>query len=65
MAKSQLHFLGHVVDLLTVETVYTKDFNKYKGVPIFYNKGGLLKFVFDFETNYFHCTGDKAFKNSM
>ncbi|WP_064967910.1 type VI secretion system tube protein TssD [Tenacibaculum ovolyticum] len=52
MANSQLHFLGHVVDLLTVETVYTKDFNKYKGVPIFYNKGGLLKFVFDFEANF-------------
>ncbi|WBX77806.1 hypothetical protein PG911_05975 [Tenacibaculum ovolyticum] len=52
MAKSQLHFLGHVVDLLTVETVYTKDFNKYKGVPIFYNKGGLLKFVFNFEANF-------------
>ncbi|WP_028887737.1 hypothetical protein [Tenacibaculum ovolyticum] len=52
MAKSQLHFLGHVVGLLTVETVYTKDFNKYKGVPIFYNKGGLLKFVFDFEANF-------------
>ncbi|WP_082868154.1 type VI secretion system tube protein TssD [Tenacibaculum ovolyticum] len=52
MAKSQLHFLGHIVDLLTVETIYTKDFNKYKGVPIFYNKGGLLKFVFDFEANF-------------
>ncbi|WP_422090835.1 type VI secretion system tube protein TssD [Tenacibaculum ovolyticum] len=52
MAKSQLHFLGHVVDLLTVETVYTKDFNKYKGVPIFYNKGGLLKFVLNYEANF-------------
>ncbi|WP_028888222.1 type VI secretion system tube protein TssD [Tenacibaculum ovolyticum] len=52
MAKSQLHFLGHVVDLLTVETVYNKDFNQFKGTPIRYNKGGLLKFVFDFEANF-------------
>ncbi|WP_237276024.1 hypothetical protein [Tenacibaculum ovolyticum] len=52
MAKSQLHFLGHVVDLLTVETVYTKYFNQFKGTPIPYNQGGLLKFVFDFEANF-------------
>ncbi|WP_157821903.1 type VI secretion system tube protein TssD [Tenacibaculum sp. Bg11-29] len=52
MAKSQLHFLGHVVDLLTVETVYSKGFNTYKGIPILYNQGGLLKFVFDFEANF-------------
>ncbi|WP_082868103.1 type VI secretion system tube protein TssD [Tenacibaculum ovolyticum] len=52
MPKSQLHFLGHIVDLLTVETAYTKDFNKYKGVPIFYNKGGLLKIVFNYEANF-------------
>ncbi|MCD8418778.1 hypothetical protein J2Q11_13695 [Tenacibaculum finnmarkense genomovar finnmarkense] len=52
MAKSQLHFLGHVVDLLTVETVYSKGFNQFKGTPMLYNQGGLLKFVFDFEANF-------------
>ncbi|MBE7653395.1 type VI secretion system tube protein TssD [Tenacibaculum finnmarkense] len=52
MAKSELHFLGHIIDLITVETDYNKKFNEYKGTPVLYNGGGLLKFVFDFEANF-------------
>ncbi|PKH52570.1 hypothetical protein CXF68_18510 [Tenacibaculum sp. Bg11-29] len=52
MAKSELHFLGHILDLLTVETNYNKKFNQFKGTPILYNEGGLLKLVFDFEANF-------------
>ena len=52
MSKSELHFLGHIIDLLTVETNYNKPFHKYKGNPDFYNEGGLLKVTFGFGENY-------------
>ncbi|MFB9056679.1 hypothetical protein ACFFU9_07980 [Mariniflexile ostreae] len=52
MAKSELHFLGHIIQLITVETNYNKDFNNYKGTPILYNQGGLLRFVFAFGENF-------------
>ncbi len=52
MLRSELHFLGHTIDLLTVETNYNKPFHKYKGNPDFYNEGGLLKVTFGFGENY-------------
>ncbi|MFB9056860.1 type VI secretion system tube protein TssD [Mariniflexile ostreae] len=51
MAKSELHFLGRIINPTTVETNYNKLFNTYSGMPILYNGGGLLKFVFDFVEN--------------
>jgi hypothetical protein len=52
MAKSELHFLGHTIDLLTIETDYNKPFHKSKGFPYFYNEGGLLKVTFGFGENH-------------
>jgi hypothetical protein len=44
--RTELHFLGIVIDLFHADTVYTKDFSKYQGIPVFYNQGGLLYFEF-------------------
>jgi hypothetical protein len=46
--RTELHFLGIVIDLFYVDTVYTKDFSKYQGIPVFYNQGGLLYFEFSY-----------------
>ncbi|OEJ98603.1 hypothetical protein A8C32_05230 [Flavivirga aquatica] len=51
MAKSELHFLGHIIDLITVETDYNKIYDEHKGIPVFYNEGGLLRFVFNLGEN--------------
>ena len=53
MAKSELHFLGHTIDLITVETDYNKLYDQYRGIPVFYNGGGLIRFVFDLGENFF------------
>ena len=52
MAKSELHFLGHTIDLITVETDYNKLYDQYRGIPVFYNGGGLIRFVFDLGENF-------------
>lgn len=52
MAKSELHFLGHIIDITIVETDYNKLFNTYSGMPVLYNGGGLLRFVFDLGENF-------------
>lgn len=41
MVKSELHFLGHTIDLLTIETNYSKPFHKFEGNPSFFNEGGI------------------------
>ena len=50
MAKSELYFLGHTINLITVETNYNKKSHQYN--PVLYNEGGLLRFVFDLEENF-------------
>lgn len=45
--RAELHFLGLEVDLLTTETSYSKPYQwEAKGIPAFFNQGGLLQFFF-------------------
>ncbi|MFL0080889.1 type VI secretion system tube protein TssD [Tenacibaculum maritimum] len=48
MANSTLHFLGLNIDLFYIDTVCKKDYDRYKGIPVFYNQGGLLYFEFPY-----------------
>lgn len=48
MAKAELHFLGLTTELSYIDTVYRKDLDKYKGIPVFYNQGGLIYVEFPY-----------------
>lgn len=52
MGNSTLHFLGQEIDLLYIDTVYHKNYDEYKGIPVAYNQGGLLYFEFLYEQTY-------------